>query len=87
VKRQDVEEVSDARIDRGATSAVSGLGSRFGIDMTREWNIVEGQKSSVDGFAPSGELMAVEGEEDTAGKPLCFPSGSDGGSVHEETKH
>ena len=72
--------MSEVRIDNGATSAVSGLGSMFGIDMTREWNIVEGQKASVDEFVSSGEPTDLEG------KPLCFPSGSDGGSIHEEAK-
>jgi len=85
VKWHEVEEVRDARIDNGATSAVSGSGSMFGIDMTREWNIVEGQKASVDGFSSFGESMAAKGEERAVGKPLCFPSGSDGGSIHEET--
>jgi len=83
VKWHDAEEVSEVRIDNGATSAVSGLGSMFGIDMTREWNIVEGQKASV---VSSGEPTDAKDEEGTLGKPLCFPSGSDGGSIHEEAK-
>lgn len=86
MKWHDAEEVSEVRIDNGATSAVSGLGSMFGIDMTREWNIVEGQKASVDEFVSSGEPTDIKGEEDTLGKPLCFPSGSEGGSIHEEAK-
>lgn len=58
-------------MDSGATSAVSGAGSKFGMDMTNEWNIEDGQKASIVGlFAVLMLALFSRDESEVAnGKP------------------
>lgn len=63
VNRQFAEEVKEARMESGATSAVSGAGSKFGMDMTNEWNIDDGQKASIVGLFPALMLALLSRDE------------------------